>query len=125
MLRSLLERFRRAIAPGGTPATPAGRSSRLTTAALERIVWDVLQESQAIPLDRLIRRVADEAMRADQAAGGWVADIGVWGPAYYQQQALKTVVGMLGTSLALQGEEGLLAVPVHPPAPRARGGGKR
>jgi hypothetical protein len=51
---------------------------------------------------RIIERVADDAMRADQAGGAWVVDVGIWGQELYRQEALKAFQEMLGRTLVLQ-----------------------
>lgn len=53
-------------------------------------------------LAAIIERVAEDALRADQARGAWVADVGVWGRDLYHREVLAAFQHMLGRSLVLQ-----------------------
>ena len=50
----------------------------------------------------IIERVAEDALRADQARGAWVVDVGIWGQDLYRREALAAFQQMLGRSLVLQ-----------------------
>lgn len=100
----------------------------------DELVIQELRVNGSLSLAALVERVAEAAMLQEQRRGAWVTDIGLWGPALYRREALATVRGMLGHSLALEGDgDGpWLAVPVEPggsrttaalPGPSRRGPG--
>ena len=79
---------------------------------VEAIALRILSEHQAISIANLVTLVAAEAMVDEQRQGGWVSDIGFWGPSYYHDVAYETVRAMIGHSLALQFEGTCIAVPI-------------
>ena len=88
------------------PSTPESWSYE------ERIMSELLGGTAAVP--EIIERVAEDAMRADQAQGAWVVDVGLWGRDRYRREALAAFQQMLGRSLVLQidGDGHCLVAPV-------------
>ncbi len=61
-----------------------GDSPRDTT---EELIVDAAGGREAVALDWLEERVADSLYRRELLRGGWVVDVGVWGPGVFRQEA--------------------------------------
>lgn len=109
----MMKLFGKLLSPNRDDSPPLDRRFPAKEAGnVEAIALRILSEHQAISVVDLVKLVAVEAMLDEQKQGGWVSDIGIWGPSYYHDLAETTVRGMIGRSLALQFEGGCIAVPI-------------
>lgn len=44
-----------------------------------------------LPLDVLIDRIAEQLVQVEIARGGWLTDVGVWGPATFRRDVTRLV----------------------------------
>jgi hypothetical protein len=95
----------------GTPAEPLPAIQRLGRAGddYEAIARRILRATPTIRFDVLIEQVAEEALAEELHRGGWASDVALWGPALFRREATAAVRRMVGRSLVLADDGGLLA----------------
>lgn len=95
----------------GVPAEPLSALHRLGRAGddYEALARRILRETPTIRFDVLIERVAEEALAEELHRGGWASDVALWGPALFRREATAAVRRMVGRSLVLADDGGLLA----------------
>jgi hypothetical protein len=95
----------------GVPAEPLPTLHRLGRAGddYEAIARRILRATPTIRFDVLIEQVAEEALADELHQGGWASDVALWGPALFRREATAAVRRMVGRSLVLADDGGLLA----------------
>jgi hypothetical protein len=103
------------------PPAPTGASAQRT---YQSFVLDALQRQGTVPLDALVRDVAESAMRADLLQGAADAELAVSGQSVYRLIAADAILQMIGHSLVLECEgPWVLASPAARAAPAVPPGG--
>ena len=67
----------------------------------EKIACSLLQEIGSCKLDVLVGRLAEEMYQEELSLGGWVVDIGFWGPCLFHRDALRTILDMNNSCIAI------------------------
>jgi hypothetical protein len=99
-IRRLAGRF----GAGGDDGDPAVRGTSRASSGYEALILRHLRQDTGAGLAAIVDRVVEEVVREEQARGAWNVDIGVWGHGIVRRDVLATVQGMLGRSLALEGD---------------------
>jgi hypothetical protein len=55
-----------------------------------------------LPFRNLVDRVSERLFREEVAQGGWVAEIGVWGPGIYNTEVTRVVRMLEGSGLVIE-----------------------
>lgn len=82
--------------------TLSARANGTAAEYWDRLVRQVLEEEGPLGFEALRDRVAERAMREEQARGAWATDIALWGPGLYRREAAQAVRRMIGSSLVLR-----------------------
>jgi hypothetical protein len=67
----------------------------------ERYLYAALADGP-MPLAALIDQVAEQLQRDENARGGWISDIGIWGPATYRSQVADLIRSLDGSTLIVE-----------------------
>ena len=74
--------------------------------ATEELIVKAAGGRESVALDWLEELVADSLYRQELRRGGWVVDVGVWGPAVFRREARNILRGMRpGFGLLVGGEQ--------------------
>lgn len=93
---------------------PRGKLERRLAAALS---------DGPLPLDTLVDRVVERLVRAEAARGGWVSDVGIWGPQAFGQRVVRAIKGLDGSMLVVEsGTSQAGQSPANPDAGEPNGG---
>jgi hypothetical protein len=106
VIRRLVGRFgaRVSTATRADAADSTVRRIDRAPSGYEVLILRHLRHDTGAGLAAIVDRVVEEVVREEQAHGAWNVDIGVWGRAIVRRDVLATVQGMLGRSLALEGD---------------------
>jgi hypothetical protein len=109
MIEQFWRRFRRRparlrLVKSGRDTDPSGIAPDGAGGAYERMILARLHRGGGARIADILEAVVDEALRDEQIRGGWVCDIGVWGPSLIRRDVMATFGSMLGRSLILEGD---------------------
>src|SRR5437870_1582201 len=102
LIRRVADAMGALVEPWPAELGGSGNGSVAGRTSYEAMIIEMLRQNEAVGLAALVDWVADEMMRAEQIRGGWVSDIGVWGPALFRREAIDTIRRMLGRTLVLE-----------------------
>jgi len=85
-------------------ATPRLKDAGQARTDIERLVCWLLETEEPCIVSEMVQRIANEMYYDELKHGGWVADIGIFGPSLFRRDALAVVDAMKDRCLSVESE---------------------